>query len=89
MQHIYSTAKVSAYQITRAFFTKNVWILLKAVITYVRQTKDYKLNDWKLLVYILRHSIICVHKVVYSVPLLFLVAYSFWLFASLLLEKGT
>ena len=33
------------------------------------QTKDYVPNDWKLLFDLLRHSIICVQKVVHSVPL--------------------
>ena len=31
--------------------------------------KDYIPNDWKLLFDLLRHSIICVHKIVHSVPL--------------------
>ena len=43
---IYSTANVCAYQIMRAFSTKNIWTLLKAFITYVRPKLKYNLSVW-------------------------------------------
>ena len=46
IQHIYSTANVCAYQIMCAFSTKNVWILLKAFITYVRPKLKYNSPVW-------------------------------------------
>ena len=41
--------------------------------TLLTQTKDSIRDDWKLLFDLLRHSIICVQKVVHSVPRLPLV----------------
>ena len=46
IQHINSTANVCAYQILRAFFTKNVWVLLKAFVTYVRPKLEYISPVW-------------------------------------------
>ena len=41
IQRIYSTANVCVYQILHVFSTKNVWILLRALITYVRPKLEY------------------------------------------------
>ena len=46
IQHIYSTANVCAYQIMRAFSTKNIWTQLKAFITYVRPKLEYNSPVW-------------------------------------------
>ena len=48
IHHIHSTASVCAYQILRAFSSKNVWTLLKAFITYryVRPKLEYNSPVW-------------------------------------------
>ena len=46
IHHIHSTASARAYQILRAFSSKNVWTLLKAFITYVRPKLEYNSPVW-------------------------------------------
>ena len=44
--HIHRNASLCSYQILRSFSTKNIWILLKAFITYVRPKVEFNACVW-------------------------------------------
>ena len=46
ISNIASTASLCSYQILRSFSSKNIWILLKAFITYVRPKLEYNTVVW-------------------------------------------
>ena len=46
ISHIHRNASLCSYQILRSFSTKNIWILLKAFITYVRPKVEFNTCVW-------------------------------------------
>ena len=46
ISHSHRNASLCSYQILRSFSTKNIWILLKAFITYVRPKVEFNTCVW-------------------------------------------